>query len=124
MPPSGAVNYRRSAMTARAEQRGFTISELVLVLVVLGGLITVAVVSIRGMDEASATRECRTELRAIKAASERFKAELSIYPPDDQALQDAGYLDLADTPNWKVVTIDDADGPTYAPVGSRCKGIT
>ena len=110
-------------MTKRTAQGGFTISELVLVLVVLGGLVTVAVVSLRGIDRESAARECRTELRALKAASERFKAELSIYPPDDQALQDAGYLDLADTPHWRVVTIDDADGPSYQPVGSRCRKV-
>ncbi|MFN8017450.1 MAG: prepilin-type N-terminal cleavage/methylation domain-containing protein [Acidimicrobiales bacterium] len=110
-------------MTKRSSQAGFTISELVLVLVVLGGLITIAVVSLRGIDRESAKRECRTELRALKAQSERFKAELSIYPPNDQALQDAGYLDLGDTPNWRVVTIDDADGPSYQPVGDRCRNV-
>lgn len=109
------------AMRRRHPERGFTISELVLVLAVLGGLIAIVVVSVRGIDDESAARECRTELRALKAASERFKAELTVYPPDDQALQDAGYLDLADTPNWKVVTFDDDDGPVYKPVGDRCR---
>jgi prepilin-type N-terminal cleavage/methylation domain-containing protein len=99
---------------------GFTISELVLVLAVFAALVAIAVVSLRGLDEDSATIECRDELRALKAATERFKAELTVYPPDDQALQDAGYLDLADTPNYQVVSTD-SGGPTFKPVGDRCR---
>lgn len=103
-----------------SSQSGFTISELVLVLVVVVGLITIAAVSISGLDDDSAARDCRSELRALKAASERFKAELGIYPPNFQALEDAHLLTPEDTPNWKVVTVDDASGPQYEPVGSRC----
>lgn len=114
---------RRSRPTALADERGFTLSELALVLVVFVGLVTVAVVSVRGIDSRAAERECRTELRALKAATERFKAQLRIYPPDDQALLDAGVLALEDTPNWKVVTVDEEAGPEYVPVGNRCRGI-
>jgi len=101
-------------------QAGFTISEFVLVLVVVVGLITVAVVSISGLDDDRAARDCRSELRTLKAASQRFKAELGIYPPSFQALEDAHLLTPADTPNWRVVTVDEAAGPRYEPVGSRC----
>ena len=102
-------------------ERGFTISELVVVLAVFAGLIMIVVVSLNGIDEDAAARECQTELRSIKAASERFYAEVGFYPPNDQALQDAGFLDLEETPNWKVVTIDEDAGPTYKRVGSRCR---
>lgn len=107
--------------TSTRHERGFTIAELVLVLAVFAGLIFIAVVSVNGIDDESAARDCRSELRAIKAATERFYAEVGFYPPDDKALQDAGFLDQNETPNWKVVTFDDADGPTYKRVGSRCK---
>jgi prepilin-type N-terminal cleavage/methylation domain-containing protein len=107
-------------MSGAQGQRGFTISELVLVLVVLGVLVTIAVVSVRGIDEDNAETECRTELRALKAASEEFKAQLGIYPPDDQALEDAALLTLEDTPNWKVVTAGSSGSPSYVPEGDRC----
>jgi len=107
-------------MIDRTRQRGFTIAELVLVLAVFAGLIFIAIVSINGIDDESAARDCRSELRALKAASERFKAELTIYPENDQKLQDAGYLDLDETPNWKVVTTTKDGEPSYVPVGSRC----
>lgn len=99
---------------------GFTISELVLVLAVLGGLIAIVVVSVSGLDDDAAARECRTELRTIKTATERFKAEIGYYPPDDQALDYSGFLDRAESPNWQVVTLDEAEGPTYRPEGDRC----
>lgn len=113
------------SMTQRRRHRGgddgFTISELVLVLVVLVGLIFVAVVSIRGIDSQSAQRECRTELRTLKAATERFKAQLRIYPPNDQALLDAGVIGPDDVVHWRVVTADEDEGPQYLPVGDRCR---
>lgn len=102
---------------------GFTISELILVVVVVAALITIAVVSVRGIDEGSATRECQTELRAIKAASEQFYAELNFYPPDDQALKDANLLQLDESPNYRVVTPEGATEPRYETVGSRCEGV-
>lgn len=108
------------ARTRRADA-GFTISEFVLVVAVFAGLLLIAVTSLSALDERSAERECRSELRALKAASERFKAELTVYPENDQKLQDAGYLDLGDTPNWKVVTETPDGDPTYVHVGDRCR---
>jgi prepilin-type N-terminal cleavage/methylation domain-containing protein len=106
---------------ARRSEQGFTISELVLVLVVFGSLIAVVVFSVSGIDNDSATRECQTELRAIKAASEQFYAELNFYPPNDKALQDAKLMDVSESPNYRVVTPDGATAPTYEPVGDRCR---
>ena len=108
-------------MRSRGSSSGFTISELVAVLVVFAGLVFVVVISLNGIDDESASRECRDELRALKAQTERFYAELGFYPPDDQALKDAGFLDLDDTPNWKVVTYSAEDGPRYKRVGGRCR---
>lgn len=99
---------------------GFTISELILVVVVVAALITIAVVSVSGIDDESAERECQSELRAIKAASEQFYAELNFYPPNDKALKDANLLQPSETPNWRVVTPDGATEPRYEPEGSRC----
>ncbi len=101
-------------------QGGFTFSELALVLVVLGGLLAVVVWAVNGIDEESAKRECRTELRELKAATEQFKAEFGIYPPDDASLDELGILARDETPNWKVVTVDEAAGPAYQPEGDRC----
>ena len=99
---------------------GFTISELVLVLAVLAGLVAAITWGIRGMDDESAVRDCRTELRTLKAATEQYHAQLGRYPADDGALDEAGILGPSKTPHWRVVTTDQASGPRYVAVGSRC----
>lgn len=102
---------------------GFVISELVLVLVVVTALIAVVVLSVRGIDDDSAERECQTELRAIKAASEQFYAELNFYPPNDKALKDANLLQPEESPNYRVVTEKGETEPRYETVGGRCVGV-
>ena len=105
----------------RPGERGFTISELVLVLAVLGLLVGIVIWGVSGIDDDAAARECRTELRELKAATEQFKAEAGFYPPDDAALDTSGLLGAEKTPNWKVVTSDEASGPRYEPEGGRCR---
>lgn len=116
MPPLGS---RRRAGAIRA-QHGFVISELIVVVVVVAALITIVVVSLGGIDDDSAKRECETELRAIKAASEQFYAELNFYPPNDKALKDANLLQPEESPNYRVVTPQGETQPRYEPVGTRC----
>jgi Tfp pilus assembly protein PilE len=111
----------RPARPARRAERGFVISELVLVLVFVGALIAIVVISVGGIDDQSAERECQTELRAIKAASEQFYAELNFYPPNDKALKDANLLSPEETPNYRVVTNPGDTKPTYETVGTRCE---
>ena len=108
---------RASNQAARAGgEAGFTISELVLVLGVLAVLIGIVIVSVGGIESGTADRDCRTELRALKTATETFKSNVGFYPPDDQALDDSGILRLGKSPNFDVGL--DADGkPTYAAVG-------
>jgi len=120
------MSHRRRASSAgstrrRHDDRGFTISELVLVVAVVSGLIFVAVWGVSGIGNESTERECRDELRAIKAASEQFYAELNFYPPNDKALKDANLLAPEETPNYRVVTPDGASKPRYEVEGSRCK---
>jgi len=104
----------------RRGERGFTISEFVLVAGVVAALIFVAIWGVSGIGSESTERECRDELRAIKAASEQFYAELNFYPPNDKALKDANLLAPEDTPNYRVVTPDGASKPRYELEGTRC----
>jgi Tfp pilus assembly protein PilE len=105
---------------APRSEAGFVISELVVVVVVVVALIAIVVVSVGGLDDESAQRECQVELRAIKAASEQFYAELNFYPPNDKALKDANLLAPEESPNYRVVTADGETKPRYEPVGTRC----
>ncbi len=106
---------------ARRSEGGFTFSELILVLAVLAILVGIVVWAVGGIDDESAQRECRTELRELKAATEQFKAQAGFYPPDDRALEQSGILARSESPNWNVVTSDEETGPQYRPDGDRCR---
>lgn len=98
-------------------QAGFTIAELVLVLGVFLVLIGIVVVSVGGIESGTEDRDCRTELRALKAATETFKSNVGFYPPDDQALDDSGILRLGKSPNFDV-SLDPDGKPQFNAVGS------
>lgn len=114
--PSAVHATRRSRSAA-----GFTISEFLVVMAVLGLLIGIVITSVNGINGESDERDCRTELRTLKAATEQFKAQAGFYPPDDTALEVAKVLDRSETPNWRVVTKDEKAGPVYLPQGDRCQ---
>lgn len=59
----------------------------------------------------------------MKAATERFRAQLRAYPPNEQALLDAGVLTPDDLQLWEVVPTGDETEPEYRPVDGRCAGI-
>ena len=114
------VQHTHAPSSGRPSERGFVISELVVVVIVVAALIAVVVVSVGGLDDQSAERECQVELRAIKAASEQFYAELNFYPPNDKALKDANLLAPEDSPNYRVTVDPVTKKPRYETVGSRC----
>lgn len=109
------------ARTMSRSNAGFTISEFVVVVAVLALLMGIVITSVNGITRESDDRDCRTELRALKAATEQFKAQAGFYPPDDTALEVAKVLDRSETPNWRVVTKDQKAGPQYLPQGTRCR---
>lgn len=99
---------------------GFTISELLLVVGVFAALIAIVVWSVNGITKDSDERTCRNELRAIKAASERFNAELGQYPSNLDELFASDFVQPEDIPDYRVQTDINGD-PEYIPVGSRCR---
>ena len=104
----------------RDRSSGFVISELILVLVVFSALILITVTSIGALTGESDDRECRDELRTMKAATERFRAEVGFWPPTKIPMVEGGFLRPNETPNYTVITDDQDVGPIYEPIGSRC----
>lgn len=112
--------HRPASPTApRSTEQGFTLSEFIVVLLVFLGLIAIVVVSLRGIDNESADRDCRSELRAAKAAAERYRAERGDYPSDVAQLREAGFLASGEVTHY-AVTVDINGDIVYKAIGSRC----
>ncbi|WP_426574838.1 pilus assembly FimT family protein [Aquihabitans sp. McL0605] len=106
----------RSASTS-----GFTIAELVLVLVVFTGLVLVAVVSLRGIRSDRAATDCDTELRALKAASSQYEAQFGVAAPDLDALTKVGLHDVDSIDGWTYNPGAKGEDPTFEPARAECR---
>jgi len=102
---------------------GFALSELVLVLVVVGGLLLVAYTSTRNIRRETATSDCQTELRSLKLATEQFHAQSDTYPDDTRTLESAKLLKADEVKLWTVSFTAGDEGPTYTAVGITCAKI-
>ena len=104
------------------QDKGFTLVELLIVIVILGILATVTVFAVRGITERSQDNACSVELRALATATEAY------YVDNNQTFPAAGdWAALNDyvksTPDDTVWTLA-ADGVVTPVGGGTCAGTT
>jgi prepilin-type N-terminal cleavage/methylation domain-containing protein len=76
------------------EDKGFTLIEILIAIVLVGILSAVAVVGISNLVSKGSSSACTASLDAAKAGSAVYLAELSTYPPTLTALANGVYLTL------------------------------
>jgi prepilin-type N-terminal cleavage/methylation domain-containing protein len=66
--------------TARFKKRGFTLVELLMVVLMLGGLTAVAIVGFHGLDQTSGAAACDLTMSAAIAATAAYYVHARMYP--------------------------------------------
>ena len=74
------------------DERGFTLVELLVVIVILGILAAIVVFSVAGVTDRGVTSACRTDVKAVDAAAEAYYASKGAPAADIGALVGAGFL--------------------------------
>lgn len=86
----------RKLRAAAAEESGFTLVELLIVIAILGILAGVVVFSIAGITDDGTTAACKTEASVLRTAQEAFYAKSTaspkVYAADAAALKTAKLL--------------------------------
>ena len=67
-------------------QKGFTLVELLVVIVILGILAAVVVFAVGGSEEDANLKACLAERNTVEAAVEAYKAQVGSYPPSAAAM--------------------------------------
>jgi general secretion pathway protein G len=74
------VRTRRDLKDKNLIQKGFTLVELLVVIVILGVLAAVVVFAVGGITNTSKTSACTIEVRTINTATQAFFAQKNAYP--------------------------------------------
>lgn len=73
--------------SCRAAKSGFTLIELMVVLVILGLLTTVVVINVLPSQDRAMLEKARADIRTLEQAVELYRLDLLAYPSTDEGLE-------------------------------------
>jgi general secretion pathway protein G len=114
----------------RYNQDGFTLIEIMVVILILGLLATIVVQSLRGAADKAKKTKAQADLAEIKTALDRYYLDNGFYPTTDQGLtalvspptsgrtpanyESGGYIERLPTDPWGNQYFFQSDGNSYA----------
>jgi prepilin-type N-terminal cleavage/methylation domain-containing protein len=92
----------------RSNEDGFTLVELLIVVVILGVLSGIVVFAVSAFNNDGVTAACKADMKNVEIADEAYFAKTGAHAADTAALVTAGYLKEA--PNSTKYTVTVAGG--------------
>ncbi len=106
---------------AKQEESGFSLIELLVVIIILGILAGVVVFAVGGITDRGQESACRADLKTLRVAQEAHFAKTTpaSYAASDEALVKAGLLSEAST-LYETSLDADTGKPKYTKTGTTC----
>lgn len=114
----------------RKKQEGFTLIEIMVVILILGLLATLVVQSLRGATDKAKRTKAMADIAELKTALDRYYIDIGSYPTSDQGLaalvnppgsqtdptggSDAGYIKRIPNDPWGNPYVYQSDGTNYS----------
>ena len=92
------------------QDKGFTLVELLIVIVILGILATVTVFAVTGITNKGKTSACQADAKTLQTAEEAYSANTGNYTNDQTVLVSAGLLH-APSSNFTILPVAAVAGP-------------
>lgn len=93
----------KTNIAVEKKDKGFTLVELLIVIVILGILATVTVFAVQGITDQGKESTCAADKKTYEVAVEAYWAQNSAWPANDAALVSGGFL-RAESDNYNVGT--------------------
>ena len=95
--------FNKTTSMNRAKQSGFTLIEIMVVVVIIGILASVVVPRIMDNPDKARTAKAKNDLRAYESALDIYRLDNFVYPTTDQGLESLVVLPNSspEPPNWK-----------------------
>jgi len=110
-------------MNTQKKDRGFTLVELLIVIVILGILATVTVFAVRGITNKGKTSACAADKKTLEVAAEAYMAQFGSYPASAASMETAGLLKDVST-NWTYAYTSGANTYTLTAASTDCASVT
>lgn len=109
----------RHLQRANAEESGFTLIELMIVIVILGVLAGIVIFAVGGITDNGNVAACKSDVKTVDVAVEAYKAKNGSYPPNlDPALTTTPNIFLRSQDGLAGTTLENVSGGytvTYTP---------
>jgi prepilin-type N-terminal cleavage/methylation domain-containing protein len=109
----------RHLQRAKAEESGFTLIELMIVIVILGVLAGIVIFAVGGITDNGNVAACKSDVKTVDVAVEAYKAKNGSYPPNlDPALTTTPNIFLRSQDGLAGTTLENVSGGytvTYTP---------
>jgi prepilin-type N-terminal cleavage/methylation domain-containing protein len=85
--PEGEDYVLQRLRALRKNESGFTLTELLIVIVILGILTGVVIVAVGAFDDRGQEAACKSDKKSTEVAVEAYRAKTGAYPPNLAVLQ-------------------------------------
>jgi general secretion pathway protein G len=101
--PEGGIHVRQRLHAIRRSDSGFTLTELLIVIVILGVLTGIVVFAVGAFTDRGELAACKADVKTVQSAAEAYRAQNNDYAANAAALVSGGYLkSLPPTANYTV----------------------
>lgn len=98
------------------------LSEFILVIVFVTGLLIVITVSVGNIRSETSQSNCQSDLRTLKLATAQYLAQNDAYPTDKAELIESGLAESDEIERWDIEA-DPSGRPDYVPVEDECSPV-